>query len=100
MSHPLYDVTHFEIVRPYVLRVIFNDNSEQTINFEPVLYGELFRPLRDIDFFNQVCLDNETHTLVWPNGADFDPWMLHEWDKLAEQLATRARAWESIPEYA
>ena len=100
MSHPLYDVTHFETINPYVLRVIFNDNSEQIINFEPVLYGELFRPLRNIDFFNQVCLDDETHTLVWPNGADFDPWMLHEWDRLAERLEMQARTWETVPEYA
>jgi hypothetical protein len=29
--------------------------------------------------FNQVRIDPEVHTLVWPNGADFDPAMLHDW---------------------
>ena len=34
MTHPLYDVTHFETVNDYTLRVVFDDNSEQVINFE------------------------------------------------------------------
>src|SRR5439155_20151456 len=57
----------------------FDDHTEQTINFEPVLGGELLRPLRNLDLFNQVKLDQEVHTLVWPNGADFDPATLHDW---------------------
>jgi len=24
---------------------------------------------------------------------DFDPWMLHEWPRLADELAARAREW-------
>ncbi len=94
MSHLLYDVVNFEIVGSYRLRVFFDDNSEPIIDFEPVLYGTMLRPLRDLNLFNQVRLDQEVHTLVWPNGADFDPWMLHEWDKLADKLAEKARNWE------
>ncbi len=29
------------------------------------------------DFFKQVKLDDEVQTLVWPNGADFDPSILY-----------------------
>jgi hypothetical protein len=36
----------------------------------------------------------EVHTLIWPDGADFDPATLHDWPKHAEALATRARQWE------
>ncbi len=98
MSHTLYEVTNFEIVASYTLKVWFDDNSMQEINFEPVLYDEMFSPLRDLNVFNQVRLDTELHTLVWPNGADFDPWMLHEWDKLADTLVARAQAWEDVLE--
>lgn len=93
MSHPLYDVTAFEIVGPYTLRVSFDDNTEQTINFEPVLHGEIYRPLRDLEVFNQVRLDAETRTLVWPNGTDFDPWLLHEWPNQADALIARVNKW-------
>jgi hypothetical protein len=34
--------------------------------------------------------------LVWPNGADFDPAMLHDWPKLEEALIARAQKWELI----
>jgi len=95
MIHPLYDVTDFTIVGPYTLRVAFDDGVEQTINLESVLYGEMFGPLRDLQMFNQVRLDDEVRTLVWPNGADFDPWTLHEWPRFAEALSTRAQAWEA-----
>jgi hypothetical protein len=79
MFHPIYRVQSFQIVAPYVLRVAFDDKTEQEINFEPVLAGQLFGPLRDLSLFNQVQLDPEVHTLVWPNGADFDPATLHDW---------------------
>lgn len=92
--HPLYDVVSFEIVEDYTLRVRFDDETEQVINFEPVLYGEMLAPLRDIHLFNQVRLDSEVATLVWPNGADFDPYLLHEWPRLVEQLVKQAGGWE------
>lgn len=97
MFHPIYRVQSFQIVAPYTLRVEFNDKTEQTIDFEPVLAGQLFGPLRDLAFFNQVQLDTEVHTLAWPNGADFDPATLHDWPKHAQELAARARQWELAP---
>jgi hypothetical protein len=95
--HPIYRVRSFQIVARYTLCVQFDDQTEQVINFEPVLAGELYRPLRDLAQFDQVRIDPEVHTLVWPNGADFDPATLHDWPKHAEALATRARQWELTP---
>ena len=94
MLHPIYRVQSFEIVGPYTLRVRFDDQKEQVINFEPVLSGELYRPLRDLSLFNQVRIDQEVHTLIWPNGADFDPATLHDWPKHVEGWRERARQWE------
>ena len=95
MQHPIYRVCSFRIVGPFTLRVAFDDGTEQVIDFHPVLAGELFGPLRDATLFNQVSLDPEVHTLVWPNGADFDPATLHDWAEHVEALAARARQWES-----
>ncbi len=86
MLHPIYRVRAFEFVAAYTLRVRFNDNTVQTIDFQPVLFGELFGPLRDLALFNQVQIDPEVHTLVWPNGADFDPETLHDWNKYVHAL--------------
>lgn len=82
MKHKIYRVTDFAVIAPYTLRVSFDDGSQQEINFEPMLFGELYLPLRDLELFNQVQIDREVHTLVWPNGADFDPATLHDWPEL------------------
>ena len=94
MKHPIYRVQSFEIIAPYTLRVRFDDDVQQTIDFRPVLAGELFGPLRDLSLFNQVSLDPEVHTLVWPNGADFDSATLHDWPDHVHAMATLARQWE------
>ncbi|MCI0562212.1 MAG: DUF2442 domain-containing protein [Nitrososphaera sp.] len=56
-----------------------------------LLSGELCGPLRDLALFNQVQVDPEVHTLVWPNGADFDPAMLHDWPQHVEALMARVK---------
>jgi hypothetical protein len=95
MTHPIHRVRAFELEGPYTLRVRIDDDVEQVINFRPVLAGALFGPLRDLEVFNRVRLDAEVHTLVWPNGADFDPATLHDWPKYADELADRAKRWET-----
>jgi hypothetical protein len=96
-AHPIHRVRSFEIEGQYTLRVRFDDDTVQVINFRPVLAGELFGPLRDLAMFNQVRIDPEVHTLVWPNGADFDPATLHDWPEHAHAMTARARQWELSP---
>jgi len=95
MEHPIYRVCRVEVVAPYTLRVEFDDGIQQRICFKEVLGGELYRPLRDVTLFNQVRIDPDAHTLVWPNGADFDPATLHDWPQQVEALVERAQRWES-----
>ena len=90
------NVVDFEIVGPYTLRIVFEDQVERIINFEPVLYGHYYEPLRDLALFNQVRIDPEIHTLVWPNEADFDPATLYYWHEgEGQELAERAANWHS-----
>jgi hypothetical protein len=86
MEHSIYRVVGFDITRPYTLLVRFDDGHEQEIDFRPVLYGALYGPLEDEKLFNQVEIDPEVHTLLWPNGADFDPETLHDWPEYAEDM--------------
>ena len=96
MEHPIYRVESFEIVAPYTLEVAFDDNTKQLIDFQSVLAGELFGPLKNLSLFNEVRLDPEIHTIVWPNGADFDPATLHDWPTQIEALENQARRWDSV----
>jgi len=96
-NHPIHQILAFEIIGPHTLYVRFEDGTERTIDFLPVLAGELFGPLHDPLLFEQVRLDAEVHTLVWPNGADFDPAILYDWPKYAEELAARAKQWQLAP---
>ena len=96
MTHLICRVQDFQIMAAYTLRVVFDDGTEQIIDFEPVLRGELYGPLRDKDLFRQVYLDRDAHTLAWPNGADFDPAVLHEWPNCVAAFIEMASHWETV----
>ena len=95
MEHPIHRVMRFEIVAPYTLRITFDDNVQQVIDFRPILEGVLYGPLQDQKLFEQVEIDPEVHTLVWPNGADFDPATLHNWSEHMESMKALAKQWAS-----
>lgn len=93
-----FDVTDCEVVGPYTLCLRFNDGTQRTINFEPVLYGPVFEPLRDIDSFNQVTVNHVTGTIEWPTGADYNPTILHDWpDHVARIIADLQRRYAVAP---
>lgn len=96
MRHPIYHVVFFKIQAPYTLRVCFDDDTEQVIDFQPTLEGKLFGPLRDDSLFNQVQIDLEVYTLVWPNGADFDPATLHDWPEHLPELKRMSKRWSLV----
>jgi len=98
VSHAIHRVEYFEIVGPYTLALRFEDGSEQRIDFRPVLEGEVFAPLQDLETFNAVELDPTFGTVQWPNGADFDPETLHDWPKYRDELLAMARRWATASE--
>jgi len=93
MKHPIYRVVNCRKAGQYRLRIMFDDGSQQVIDFAPMLAGPVYGPLRDEKLFDQVTIDPEVHTLVWPNGADFDPATLHDWPMYAEAMQRMAREW-------
>jgi hypothetical protein len=64
-------------LRDYTLRIGFSDGSSRDVDLEPELWGPMFEPLRDPEEFRKVAVDPELGTIVWPNGADLDPDVLH-----------------------
>ena len=69
-------VTKARYIENYKVWLSFNDGAEGEVNLASELHGEIFEPLKDIDFFKSFTL--EGHTLSWKNGADFAPEFLRE----------------------
>jgi hypothetical protein len=86
-----HDVVDFVAVGDYVLRVRFDDGVERVIDFEPILLGPLFGPLRDPQLFRQVTVNPDLGTLVWPTGADIDPGVLYDWSNHVDAIVQRRR---------
>ena len=93
MDHPIYRVTSVRLLGGYRLEVGFDDGRATEIDLEPVLEGEVYGPLRDPVTFNSVEIDPEAHTLVWSNGADFDPATLHDWPRHEAAMKRLAETW-------
>ena len=70
-------VTSVEPLEHYRLRVTFDDGVVCDVDFSGMLTGELGEPLRDPDYFRRVRVDSDAGTIVWPNGLDPDPLVLH-----------------------
>ena len=70
-------VTAVEYLKDYTLRLTFDDGSERVVALADKLWGAMGEPLRDPTYFRQVRVDPELRTIVWPNGFDLDPDVLH-----------------------
>lgn len=71
-------ITKVRHLQGYELELIFNNQEIVRVNLEAELYGEIFEPLKSLAAFQQVAIDPETHTIAWPNGADFAPEFLYQ----------------------
>ncbi|MDQ1439377.1 MAG: hypothetical protein QOK43_3006 [Acidimicrobiaceae bacterium] len=68
-------VTAVEVQPPYALRLTFDDGMTRELDLAYELWGPMFESLRDPAFFAQVVVEHGT--VVWPNGVDLDPLVLH-----------------------
>ncbi|MEI6754024.1 MAG: DUF2442 domain-containing protein [Paludibacter sp.] len=60
----------------YTVFLKFNDGVEGKVDLKNQLKGEIFNPLKDINYFKQFELDG--WTITWENGADFAPEFLYK----------------------
>jgi hypothetical protein len=72
----LVRVTAVEALHGFVLRLSFSDGTARELDVEEFLRGPVFEPLRaDPELFRKVRV--QSGAIVWPNGADMDPVVLH-----------------------
>ena len=74
---PIPKVIHAEHLGSHRLRLVFDNGLVREIDFSNQLEGAMFEPLRDEEFFSEVEVDPDTHTITWPNELDIDAEVLH-----------------------
>jgi hypothetical protein len=72
-------VTKVTYLKEYQLRLNFDNQIIKDVDLEAELYGEVFEPLKEVEFFKRVEVNPETNTIEWTNGADFSPEFLYEY---------------------
>jgi len=84
--HVVRNVTY---VSDYKLLLSFDDGSVRVVDLAEELDGEIFEPLKDIDYFKKVRVNPDLDTIVWENGADMCPDFLY---KVGVEVTQRALA--------
>jgi hypothetical protein len=78
----MYEIIEVEALSSYRVRVKFKDGVEGEVDLSDRLFGPMFEPLKDPDFFASVYID-EFGVICWPNKADIAP------DTIYKQLITK-----------
>ena len=63
-------------ISDYQLQLKFNNNEIKKVDLKDELYGEVFEPLKDKQYFKDFFISH--NTVEWKNGADFAPEFLFE----------------------
>jgi hypothetical protein len=80
----LIKVVTAKYIGDYKIRVKFSTGEERIVDMETELWGEVFEPLKDKGIFEQLTVNKELCTIVWPNGADYAPYSLYDLGKPIE----------------
>ena len=84
MSTQAARIRSVELLEAFILRL------SRDVDLEGELWGPMFERLRaDPELFRRVRVDEELGTIVWPNGADRDPDVLHVDFDAADNATTR-----------
>lgn len=85
-------VKKVEYFKDYKLKILFSDSVTKIVDIEPIINKSknVFLPLKDIEYFKKVSLDDEEYpaSICWPNGADICPDYLYE---IGEKIVERKR---------
>ena len=74
----LKDIVEVRPLIPYKVHLRFEDGVEGEVDLAKMIdFSGVFAPLKDRREFAKVRVHPELGTIVWPNGADLDPDVLH-----------------------
>ena len=72
----LISVTSAEYKEGFKIFLKFDDGSSGIVDLEKYIDGEIFEPLKEVEYFKNFFVD--TWTIGWENGADFAPEFLYD----------------------
>ena len=70
------EVLNAEYIDNYLVKLTFNTGETKTVDLQTELNGNVYEPLKHLDFFKNFEL--KYNTLEWENGADFAPEYLYD----------------------
>jgi len=74
------EVISVAVTGNHLVRVKFDDGVEGQVDLSKHLsFKGVFEPLLDIEYFARVAIEDGGGSICWPNGADIDPLVLHDW---------------------
>ncbi len=80
-------VKKVEYLNGYKIVLTFNDGTVKEVDLKEELHGEMFEPLKDLNLFKKIKINQDTNTIEWENGADFAPEFLYEIGKIIKKAA-------------
>ena len=82
------EVTAVEPAGEHRLLLTFRGGEQRIIDLAGLIqFTGVFLPLRDRDYFEQVRVNADLGTIVWPNGADLCPDVLYAESRTAGEDA-------------
>jgi len=72
----LVKIIDAKYIQGYKIELRFNDGKIKIIDFKDLLWGEVFEPLKEVEYFKNFKLN--PFTIEWENGADFAPEYLYD----------------------
>ena len=80
-------VKKLEYLTNYKIKLVFSDNKIKIVDLRDLLDNAkgIFAPLKDINYFKKVAIDDSELSICWPNGADICPDLLYSMGKEVKQ---------------
>ncbi len=87
-------VKKVDYLEDYKLKILFGDNKTKIVDMKTLITESksiYFIPLKDIEYFKKVKLDDEQYPLsiCWPNDADVCPDVLYEMGQDVENVRSK-----------
>jgi Protein of unknown function (DUF2442) len=75
----MLDIVGVKPLDGYRLELTFENAQRRVADIaQLVSFTGVFEPLRDPHYFRRVTVNPDVGTIVWPNGADLCPDVLHQ----------------------